>query len=56
LRWVSELIKPDTRSWDEATVRKYFYPHDAEDILAIKLTQRPSDDLRQWDLYREVSV
>jgi hypothetical protein len=39
LHWVSELIKPDTRSWDEATVRKYFYPHDAEDILAIKLTQ-----------------
>jgi hypothetical protein len=24
LRWVSELIKPDTRSWDEDTVRKFF--------------------------------
>jgi hypothetical protein len=50
LRWVSELIKPDTRSWDEDTVRKYFYPHDAEAILAIKLTQRPSDDFVAWSM------
>jgi hypothetical protein len=48
LKWVSQLIDPATRSWDEAIIRKYFYHHDAEAILQIKIPARPADDFVAW--------
>jgi hypothetical protein len=44
LRWVSELIDP------ERMIREYFYPHDVEAILAIKLTQRSTEDFVAWNM------
>jgi hypothetical protein len=46
--WVSDLINAQTRSWDEQTIWRVFYPHDADAILAIKLTPRSTDDFIAW--------
>lgn len=48
LRWVSQFIDPVTRSWDEAIIRKYCFPHDADTILQIKLPQQNTDDFVAW--------
>jgi hypothetical protein len=48
IRWVSDLINAHTRSWDEQTIRRVFYPHDDDAILAIKLTPRSTDDFIAW--------
>jgi hypothetical protein len=42
------LIEPETRTWDEAIIRKYLYHHEAEAILQIKLLARPLDDFVAW--------
>jgi hypothetical protein len=47
-RWVSELINPDTRSWDERLIREISYAHDADMILSIKLPMTPCDDFVAW--------
>jgi hypothetical protein len=47
-RWVSELIDPTTRSWNEGVVRECCLPIDAEEILAIKLPTRQCDDFVAW--------
>jgi hypothetical protein len=47
-RWVSELINPVTREWDEAMVRECCFPRDAEAILSIKLPARSCDDFVAW--------
>jgi hypothetical protein len=39
-----------TRTWRGDVIQRYFYPHDAEAILAIKLTQRPTDDFIAWNM------
>jgi hypothetical protein len=49
LRWVSDLINPATRTWDEATIRKIFFHHDAEAVLALKLPPRATDDFVAWN-------
>jgi hypothetical protein len=50
MRWVSELISPNTRSWDQNKIWTYFFPHDAEAILAIKLRQRSTEDFVAWNM------
>jgi hypothetical protein len=51
-----------TRTWRGDVIQKYFYPHDAEAILAIKLTQRPTDDFiawnmeKQWTFYSQIII
>jgi hypothetical protein len=47
-RWISELINPSTRTWDEGMVRSCCPPSDADAILAIKLPQRQCDDFVAW--------
>ncbi|XP_071679985.1 uncharacterized protein [Lolium perenne] len=47
-RWVSELINPATRSWDERLIREICYAHDADVILSIKLPMTPYDDFVAW--------
>ena len=47
-RWVSELINPVTRSWDEDDVRQCCPGRDADAILAIKLPARSCDDFVAW--------
>jgi hypothetical protein len=48
LKWVSQLIDPATRSWDEAIIHKYFYHHGAEAILPIKIPAKPTNDFVAW--------
>jgi ribonuclease HI len=47
-RWVSELIDPISRQWDEALVRSCCPSSDADSILSIKLPSRPCDDFVAW--------
>jgi hypothetical protein len=47
-RWVSDLIDPVARAWDEQRVRECCSTRDAEAILAIKLPTRPCDDFVAW--------
>jgi hypothetical protein len=44
MKWVSELINPLTRMWDEPAVRGCCLPRDADAILPIKLPTRASED------------
>jgi hypothetical protein len=37
IRRVEHLIDQETKTWDEATLRRYFYHCDVEEILKIKL-------------------
>jgi hypothetical protein len=48
LRWVSDLINPATRSWDEAKVRSVLYPPDAEEALRITLSPSQNEDFIAW--------
>jgi ribonuclease HI len=47
-KWVSELIRADSRTWDVEAVRECCWPHDANTILGIKLAGRASDDFLAW--------
>jgi hypothetical protein len=48
MKWVSELINPLTRTWDESAMRGCCLPRDAEAILSIKLPARASEDFVAW--------
>jgi hypothetical protein len=47
-RWVSELIDPATRSWDERLIQEIRYAHDADMVLSLKLPMTPYDDFVAW--------
>jgi hypothetical protein len=48
LRWVSQFMKVDRREWDEGLIRTCLYPHDAEEVLKIHLSNRNEDDFIVW--------
>lgn len=48
LRKVCHLIDRRSGQWDEAVVRRYFYPWDVEEILKIKLPRRDTEDVIAW--------
>ncbi|XP_051221867.1 uncharacterized protein [Lolium perenne] len=47
-RWVSELINPITRAWDDVAIRSCYSPTDSDAILSIKLPARASGDFVAW--------
>jgi hypothetical protein len=47
-RRVDKLINHEDRSWKEDLVRKIFMPHDAEEILKIRLPRIDEDDFISW--------
>jgi hypothetical protein len=49
MKWVSELIDQGTRSWKEDVIREFFWPHDAQCILSIKLPSRAQVDFLAWN-------
>jgi hypothetical protein len=49
MKWVSELINPQTCTWDDEAVRDNCMPHDARAILSIKLPARACDDFIAWN-------
>nr|TKW24194.1 hypothetical protein SEVIR_3G036500v2 [Setaria viridis] len=54
LRWVSHLIDQTSNIWDEAAIRRFFYPYDANEILKIKLPSTPSADWVAWNFEKTV--
>jgi hypothetical protein len=50
MRWVSESIEPHTKTYDETKMQEFFYPHDAEAVLEIKLTHGPREGFATWNM------
>jgi ribose 1,5-bisphosphokinase PhnN len=50
LRWVSQLVLPDRREWDEQLIEQCMYTHDAREVLQIRLSDRGQDDQIAWAL------
>jgi hypothetical protein len=48
LRKVCLMIDQRSNSWDESTLRRYFYPWDVDEILKIKLPANASVDRIAW--------
>ena len=48
LKWVSQLIRGDTREWNEEVLNKFFYSNDVAEILKIKLPSRGEEDIVAW--------
>jgi hypothetical protein len=48
LKWFSNLIDHESRSWKEEVVRECCWPHDANSILGIKLAARAYNDFMAW--------
>ncbi|XP_062186766.1 uncharacterized protein LOC133890399 [Phragmites australis] len=52
VRRVSQLILPGTRNWDAVTIRSLFLPHDAYEILQLKLPNTCYEDFQAWHYER----
>lgn len=52
VRWVSQLMRPGRREWDEKVVHTCFFPHDADAILRIRLWGRDEEDFIAWNYER----
>jgi hypothetical protein len=48
LRWVSQLMRPDDREWDEALIKRVLLDHDAEEILKIRIPEIRVEDILTW--------
>jgi hypothetical protein len=48
LRWVSQLMKPGSQEWDKQAINSCMYPHDAKEVLNIRLSQRTEEDILAW--------
>jgi hypothetical protein len=45
-------MKPGRREWDEQLIRTHLYPHDAEEVLKVRLTERAEEDFIVWHFER----
>jgi hypothetical protein len=52
IRWVSQLMKPERREWDEQMIKACLYLHDAYEVLRIRLTERGDNDFIAWHYER----
>jgi hypothetical protein len=48
LRWVSQLMRPNHREWDEEVLRTCMHQHDIEAVLRIRLSERTEHDFVAW--------
>jgi hypothetical protein len=48
LLWVSQLMVPGLREWDENVLRACLYPHDAVEVMKIRPMQNGEDDFIAW--------
>jgi hypothetical protein len=48
INWVSDIINPANRSWDETKVRSLLYPSDAEEVSEIILSSNQNKDCIAW--------
>jgi hypothetical protein len=51
-RWVSQLMVPGRREWNEQVINACMHPHDPEQVLRIRLSDRIQDDHIAWALER----
>jgi hypothetical protein len=47
-RRVEKLINQENRSWKEELIRNIFMPHDADEILKIRLPRTEEEDFISW--------
>jgi hypothetical protein len=50
-RWVSQLMVPGRREWNEQVINACMHPHDAEQVLRIRLSDRIQDDHIAWGVF-----
>ena len=48
IKWVSDLMMSGQRRWDENLIRHLFYPHDAEEILKLRILNLNEGDFIAW--------
>jgi hypothetical protein len=48
MRWVSQLMKLERCEWDEQMINECLYPHDADEVLKIRMTETDNDDFIAW--------
>jgi hypothetical protein len=48
LRWVSQLMTAGRREWDVQMINSCLYPHDAVEVLKIRLSNRSPEDYVAW--------
>jgi ribonuclease HI len=48
LRWVSQLMVPGRKEWDVPLLNSVLYPHDAQEVMKIRLSARVPEDHVAW--------
>ena len=48
MKWVSDLILTGRKRWDENLVRHLFCPHNAEEILRLRIPSSGEGDFVAW--------
>jgi hypothetical protein len=48
IRWVKDIIDHDKKEWKEDVVKKIFMPHDAEEVLKIRIPNLEQEDFVSW--------
>jgi hypothetical protein len=48
IRWVSQLMVPGWREWNEQLLNEYMYPHDVVEVLKIRLSERIQSNHIAW--------
>jgi hypothetical protein len=51
--WVLQLMQPRRGEWDTQIIHTCLYPHDAEEVLKICLSQRVIEDYIAWQYEKE---
>jgi hypothetical protein len=45
---VLQLMKPGRREWDEHVINACMHPHDAAEVLKIRLSDNGGEDILAW--------
>jgi hypothetical protein len=48
LRWVSQLMLPNQKEWNEQLIRECMYPHNELEVMQIRLSGWHQDDQLAW--------
>jgi hypothetical protein len=52
IRWVSQLMKPGRRERDDRVIKTCTYPHDANEVMKIRLSERDDKNFLAWHYER----
>jgi hypothetical protein len=55
IRWVAQLMVPGRREWDVPLLRTVLFPHEVQDVLKVRLSDRAQDDHIAW-FYEKTGV